>query len=130
MTHPLVIRLLHSYLLRASALAALSMLSVGVFLYPVVGQGGQNVEAVQVPAGVERSPADPFARYRSQMTLAQERLRRFGYEPGPIDGIMRFETASALRAFQRAQGLSVTGRTNPETLATLGIEDKLVRRRR
>jgi peptidoglycan hydrolase-like protein with peptidoglycan-binding domain len=130
MTHPLVIRMLHSYLLSASALPALSMLSVGVLLYTVVGQGGQNVEAVQVPAGVDRSPADPFARYRSQMTLAQESLRRFGYEPGPIDGIMRFETASALHAFQRAHGLSVTGRTNPETLATLGIEDKLFRRRR
>ena len=122
--------MLHSHLLSASALAALSMLSVGVLLYTVVGQGGQNVEAVQVPAGVDLSPADPFARYRSQMTLAQERLRRFGYEPGPMDGIMRSETASALRAFQRAHGLSVTGRTNPETLLTLGIEDKLFRRRR
>ena len=106
------------------------MLSVGVLLYTVVGQGGQNVEAVQVPAGVDLSPADPFARYRSQITLAQERLRRFGYEPGPMDGIMRSETASALRAFQRAHGLTVTGRTNPETLLTLGIEDKLFRRRR
>jgi hypothetical protein len=128
--NPLVIRMLHSYLLSASALAALSMLSVGVLLYTVVGQVAQNVEAVQVPAGVDRSPADPFARYRNQMTLAQEKLRRFGYEPGPIDGILRFETASALRAFQLAHGLSVTGRTNPETLATLGIEDKLFRRRR
>jgi len=125
-----VIRMIHSYLLSASALAALSMLSVGVLLYTLVGQGGQNVEAVQVPAGVDLSPADPFARYRSQMTLAQERLRRVGYEPGPVDGIMRSETASALRAFQRAHGLSVTGRTNPETLLTLGIEDKLFRRRR
>ena len=106
------------------------MLSVGVLLYTVVGQGGQNVEAVQVPTGVDLSPADAFARYRSQMTLAQERLRRFGYEPGPMDGIMRSETASALRAFQQAHGLSVTGRTNPETLLTLGIEDKLFRRRR
>jgi peptidoglycan hydrolase-like protein with peptidoglycan-binding domain len=130
MTHPLLIRIRHSNLWSASALAALSMLGVVVLLYTVVGQGGQNVEAVQVPAGVDRSPADPLARYRSQMTLAQEGLRRFGYEPGPIDGIMRFETASALRAFQRAHGLSVTGRTNPETLATLGIEDKLLRRRR
>ena len=125
-----MIRMLHSSLLSASALAALSMLSVGILLYTVVGQGGQNVEAVQVPAGVDLSPADPFARYRSQMTLAQERLRRFGYEPGPMDGIMRSETASALRAFQRAHGLSVTGRTNPETLLTLGIEDTLFRRRR
>jgi peptidoglycan hydrolase-like protein with peptidoglycan-binding domain len=32
-------------------------------------------------------------------------LRSFGYAPGAINGIMRFETASALRAFQREQGL-------------------------
>jgi peptidoglycan hydrolase-like protein with peptidoglycan-binding domain len=123
-------RMLHPYLLSASALAALSMLSVGVLLYTVAGQGGQNVEAWQVPASADRSPADLSARYRRQMTLAQETLRSFGYEPGPIDGIMRFETASALSAFQRERGLSVTGQANPETLAALGIEDRLFRRRR
>jgi peptidoglycan hydrolase-like protein with peptidoglycan-binding domain len=112
------------FVLGASVLAALSILSVGVLLY-----GGRNLEAVQVPAGVDRPPADPFARYRSQMTLVQETLGRFGYEPGPIDGVMRFKTASALRAFQQKHGLSVTGRTNPETLATLGIEDRVLRRR-
>jgi peptidoglycan hydrolase-like protein with peptidoglycan-binding domain len=123
-------RMFHPYLVSVSALAALSMLSVGVMLYTGAGPGGQNVEAVQVRANADRSPADPSARYRSQMTLAQETLRSFGYEPGPIDGIMRFETASALRAFQREHGLSVTGQANPETLAALGIEDKLFRRRR
>jgi peptidoglycan hydrolase-like protein with peptidoglycan-binding domain len=120
----------HPYLLSASALVALSMLGVSVLLYTMTGQGGQNVEAVQVQANDARSPADPAAPYRSQMTLVQETLRSFGYEPGPIDGIMRFETASALSAFQRERGLSVTGQANPETLAALRIEDKLFRRRR
>jgi peptidoglycan hydrolase-like protein with peptidoglycan-binding domain len=123
-------RMQHPYLLSVSALAALSMLSVGVLFYTVAGPGGQNVEAGQEPASADRSPADPSARYRSQMTLAQEALRSFGYEPGPIDGIMRFQTAFALSAFQRERGLSVTGQANPETLAALGIEDKLFRRRR
>jgi peptidoglycan hydrolase-like protein with peptidoglycan-binding domain len=120
----------HPYLLSASALVVLSMLGISVLLYTMTGQGGQNVEAVQVQANGDRSPADPSARYRRQMTLAQETLRSFGYEPGPIDGIMRFETASALSAFQRERGLSVTGQANPETLAALGIDDKLFRRRR
>ena len=114
------------YVLGASVLAALSILSVGVLLYAVAGQGGRTL----VPASVDRPPADPFARYRSQMTLLQETLEHFGYEPGPIDGVMRFKTGSALRAFQQKHGLSVTGRSNPETLVTLGIEDKLLRRRR
>jgi putative peptidoglycan binding protein len=123
-------RMLHPYLLSASALAALSMLSVGFLLYTVAGPAEQSAEAVQAPASVDRSSPDPSARYRRQMTLAQETLRSFGYEPGPIDGIMRFETASALSAFQRERGLSVTGQANPETLAALGIEDRLFRRRR
>jgi peptidoglycan hydrolase-like protein with peptidoglycan-binding domain len=127
---PLMMRMGRPYVFGASVLAALSILSVGVLLYAVAGQGGRNLEAVQVPASVDRPPADPFARYRSQMTLVQETLGRFGYEPGPIDGVMRFKTGSALRAFQQKHGLSVTGRSNPETLATLGIEDKLLRRGR
>ena len=73
---------------------------------------------------------DSSATYREQMKLAQETLRSFGYAPGAINGIMRFETASALRTFQREQGLQVTGQANPETLAALGIEDKLYRRAR
>jgi hypothetical protein len=126
---PLMMRMGRPYVFGASVLAALSILSVGVLLYAVAGQGGRNLEAAQVPASVDRPPADPFARYRSQMTLLQETLEHFGYEPGPIDGVMRFKTGSALRAFQQKHGLSVTGRSNPETLATLGIEDKLLRRR-
>ena len=125
MIRGLLMRMGRRYVFGASVLASLSMLSVGVLLYTVA----DHLEAVQVPAGVDRPPADPFARYRSQMTLVQETLERFGYEPGPIDGVMRFKTGSALRAFQQRHGLSVTGRTNPETLATLGIEDKLLRRR-
>ena len=62
------------------------------------------------------------------MKLTQEALRDFGYTPGPSDGMLGLSTASALRAFQRQQGLRVTGRANPETLAALGIEDRLSRR--
>ena len=52
------------------------------------------------------------------------------YAPGDINGIMRFETAPALRAFQHEPGLKVTGQAKPETLAALGIEDRLYRRPR
>jgi hypothetical protein len=120
----------HPYLLSVCALAALSLLGAGVLLYTVTGPGAQNVEAVQVQANPDRLPADVSAPYRRQMTLAQKTLRSVGYDPGATDGIMRFETASALSAFQRERGLSVTGQANPETLAALGIEDKLFRRRR
>ena len=86
------------------------------------------MEGAQAPTSTERRPEHLSARYREQMKLTQEALRDFGYAPGSSDGVMGFGTASALRAFQRQQGLRVTGRANPETLTALGIEDRLSRR--
>jgi peptidoglycan hydrolase-like protein with peptidoglycan-binding domain len=88
------------------------------------------VQFAQALASADRRPVDSSATYLEQMKLTQETLRSFGYAPGAIDGVMRFETVSALRAFQREQGLKITGQANPETLAALGIEDKLYRRPR
>ena len=116
----------YSYLLSASALAAVSL---GALLYAVPGDGERTVEGAPQPrASADRRPEHLSARYREQMRLTQETLKDFGYTPGPSDGMMGFSTASALRAFQRQEGLQVTGRANPETLAALGIEDRLSRR--
>ena len=46
---PLLMRMGRPFVLGASVLAVLSILSVGVLLY-----GGRNLEAVQVPASVDR----------------------------------------------------------------------------
>ena len=115
----------YSYLLSASALAAVSL---GALVYTVAGPGEWTVEGAQAPTSADRRPEHLSARYRAQMKLTQETLRDFGYMPGPSDGVMSFSTASALRAFQRQEGLRATGRANPETLAALGIEDRLSRR--
>jgi peptidoglycan hydrolase-like protein with peptidoglycan-binding domain len=118
--------ILHRSVLAGSALAA----AVGVLLYMVATQADGPVKDMPTLASADRQPADSAAVYREQMKLAQETLRSFGYTPGAIDGIMRFETASALRAFQREKGLTITGQANPEALAALGIEDRLYRRPR
>jgi peptidoglycan hydrolase-like protein with peptidoglycan-binding domain len=117
--------ILHRCVLAGSALAA----AVGVSPYMVATQADGPVKDMPTLASADRQPADS-AVYREQMKLAQETLRSFGYAPGAIDGIMRFEAASALRAFQREKGLTITGQANPETLAALGIEDRLYRRPR
>ncbi len=115
----------YSYLLSASALAAMSL---GALFYTVTGHHERTVEGAQAPATANRRPEHLSARYREQMELTQETLRDLGYRPGPIDGIMGSETAAALRSFQQQEGLRATGRANPETLAALGIEDRLSRR--
>jgi hypothetical protein len=71
------------------------------------------------------SPLDPVslsAAYQARLIRAQEVLRDLGYDPGPVDGVLRPQTAASLRAFQRIQGLEITGRATPETLERLGID--------
>ncbi|WP_108482248.1 peptidoglycan-binding protein [Oceaniglobus ichthyenteri] len=51
----------------------------------------------------------------------QSRLTAHGYPCGQIDGIVGPITTAALRAFQRARGLIVTGTATPETVTSLRL---------
>ena len=51
----------------------------------------------------------------------QRALKKSGYNPGPIDGIMGRQTMSAVERFQQARGLAVGGVTI-ETLKKLGVQ--------
>jgi putative peptidoglycan binding protein/LysM domain-containing protein len=50
---------------------------------------------------------------------AQARLRNLGYDPGPADGKLGPRTSRAICAFERAQGLEVTGKLGKKTLDKL-----------
>ncbi len=52
---------------------------------------------------------------------AQERLQELGYYDGAIDGIYGPKTAEAMRTYQQAQGLPVTGTLDQETARALQI---------
>ncbi len=56
----------------------------------------------------------------SMQLLVQEALARRGYYTGQVDGVIGPQTRSAIREFQRDNGLAVTGRITPELLETLG----------
>jgi Putative peptidoglycan binding domain len=47
--------------------------------------------------------------------VAEEHLRDFSYDPGPVDGRFSAETQAAVRAYQRRYGLSVSGLLDWET---------------
>jgi glucose-6-phosphate dehydrogenase assembly protein OpcA len=52
----------------------------------------------------------------------QQLLAAQGFYSGPVDGIDGPRTDAAIQAAQKAYGLQVTGKTNPETLAKLREE--------
>lgn len=55
------------------------------------------------------------------VTEIQTRLKNWGYYSGEVDGIYGSATESAVKYFQRKNGLSVDGQVGDETLAALGI---------
>lgn len=55
------------------------------------------------------------------ITALQEALQRAGYNPGPIDGSVGFQTLTAVESFQREKGLASGGLTM-ETLKALGVQ--------
>ena len=67
------------------------------------------------PAGVGLGRGD-----RGDAVAAlQRRLANAGHDPGAADGIFGARTEAALRAYQRANGLEVTGRTDLATATAL-----------
>jgi hypothetical protein len=54
------------------------------------------------------------------MTDLQRALKRAGYDPGPIDGVIGRETMAAMVRYQEAKRLA-SGRITMETLSALGV---------
>jgi peptidoglycan hydrolase-like protein with peptidoglycan-binding domain len=51
----------------------------------------------------------------------QSKLKQLGYYDGMVDGQMGSQTAAAIRRYQIAERLKVTGKMNSQTLRNLGI---------
>lgn len=52
---------------------------------------------------------------------AQQRLMSEGFDPGPVDGVLSWETRQALKDFQELKRLQLTGRLDAPTVAALGL---------
>ena len=63
-----------------------------------------------------------FRPSNEQVRKAQQHLRSRGYQPGSADGLMGPQTISALRRYQSANELTVTGEVDSDTLDSLGID--------
>ena len=58
---------------------------------------------------------------KNDMRAVEEALQTKGYKPGKIDGIANDETRAAIRAFQKDNGLTMSGMVDQKTADRLGV---------
>ena len=70
------------------------------------------------------SEVEALSKYGSRGTevrTIQEKLKRWGYYSGSVDGIYGSQTVSAVNSFQKKNGLTVDGIAGTQTLKAMGI---------
>jgi len=75
--------------------------------------------------GPERPAVDRLLT-RGNIEVAEMRLKQFGFDPGPVDGMHTAQTQAAVRAFQARYGLPVSGLLDRPTREELqlGVDPK------
>lgn len=110
--------------MRDARMVAAMLLATGTLLVGTAfAQGSQST-----PSKTSGQSSAPVAAGKAMaaddkdVKTAQEALKAKGYDPGPIDGILGPRTSSALRAFQKSEGLSETGHLDSGTRDKLGVK--------
>ncbi len=82
---------------------------------------GSAAALTQPKASAQEHPYRGIAPSESSPAVeaAERALQRAGYSPGRMDGAFDFALFEAIKAFQRDQGLEISGRLNRETRAAL-----------
>src|SRR5712664_3375267 len=89
---------------------------------------GKDTVGAKVDRGIDKTKAkardtkDKIAAQTeksSDIRQAQMALKEKGHDPGPIDGVHGPRTSSALRDYQKAENIKVTGRLDSETKSHL-----------
>lgn len=73
---------------------------------------------------INRNEVNALSKYGSrgdEVIQIQTKLKRWGYYNGNVDGIYGSQTVSAVKYFQRSNGLTVDGIAGKKTLEAMGI---------
>jgi peptidoglycan hydrolase-like protein with peptidoglycan-binding domain len=88
---------------------------------PMSKQPDQTIpERVQSPSSGSQSQG-MAGMSADDIKKAKEALKAKGLNPGPMDGTLDSKTQQALREFQQANKLPVTGALDPQTAEKLGV---------
>jgi len=119
-----------------NAPAALKDFAKAIELQPQLAEAHNNRGIIQRQMGDYRQAEKDFARaaqlgmdlarnhlqvLRDEARQVQEHLRRAGLNPGATDGVPGPQTITALRQYQKAHGLPVTGLLDDATRNALGL---------
>jgi hypothetical protein len=72
-------------------------------------------------AATQTAAVEPEVRLDSRGTIrwVQKSLKQLGYDPGAIDGAMGRRTAAAIKGYEEANGMTVTGKMSKALVASL-----------
>lgn len=87
---------------------------------PQEADRGKQADAEQrIPPAMRQSP--PVALTKEVVVKAQRRLKELGFDPGSADGSLGPRSVAAIRRFQAARKLPITGQLTDDTLQALGV---------
>lgn len=87
----------------------------------IAGVAGGLILLRQTEPGESIEVLSKYGSRGEEVRKIQERLKKWGYYTGNVDGIYGSQTKKAVEYFQRKNGLSVDGIAGPKTLAAIGI---------
>ena len=110
-------------ILRVSALtlALMAVLAAAVFF---AVQAARPHAEVAYGQGIEAAALKQGSRGEDVRTV-QQKLKRWGYYSGSVDGIYGSATKKAVEYFQRKNGLTVDGIVGQKTYAALGMMEQV-----
>jgi peptidoglycan hydrolase-like protein with peptidoglycan-binding domain len=90
-----------------------------VFIFLAAGMLGLSLTALGFAASADDEK--PAVSHRHEIKKVQESLRDKGYYHAHVDGVVGPQTREAIRQYQQAENLPVTGRLDGETAGKLGV---------
>ncbi len=96
--------------MKRKVLSLILLVFISVFLFFLVIQRNAEVQALS-----------KYGSQGEEVRQIQTKLKRWGYYNGSVDGIYGSKTLSAVKSFQRKNGLTVDGIAGTKTLNAMGI---------
>jgi hyperosmotically inducible protein len=89
-----------------------------------LARGVSGVRAVknELTYGPARRDRSSSNGSHTPVVAMQQALKDKGFDPGPVDGIEGPKTVSALKDYQKAENVTMTGKLDPGTAAKLGMK--------